>query len=417
MQDLTGKTTGSSYTAAQFVEFQTELKTVIANEGIALSSGDLTQVAKALSTISASDFYTATGTFPGLALTSIGSRQPLRAYTDGLIVRFRSSDISPLNASGGSGLRVNVDGLGEKETDVEDATADAFGLLAGDISLLADATLRYDLGRDLFVLLNPQAPRLADGYIRGGRVSRADANDVIIAAIPGIRSFQNIAQGSKSDTTSRKQFDVTYASSGSGTGGGYPLTTLGARVVSTWYRFFSIFDFDNPGTLDHGWDTSALATSLLTDSGFLAYRQIGWHRTLSGDANALENVWQDPYDLNRFVWAVPPTSFDDTPSGASQLITLDAPPNTIADVTLTYDGSAHSYVQISPTDAIIPDPAASASVHQASRDSDSAPYTVNLQIPVDSISQIRMDSDSNAGNLLIQTFGYRYYRGTYTDIV
>lgn len=145
MQDLNDFITGSTLTAAQFVEIPSEIQNVIEGLGLTLSSGDLNQLGKAIAGyVSNGTFYTDSGIADAYVLTKIGLKQTATAYTDGFLVSFLAGNV---NAGAST---VNVAGLGVKNIKISDGTDPAAGDIAGRVSL------SFDVSNDRFVLLKPK---------------------------------------------------------------------------------------------------------------------------------------------------------------------------------------------------------------------------------------------------------------------
>ena len=99
----------TSLLADDFNQIPGELENSITGSGQALNGGDLNQLGKALTkSCCAYDFYEDTGTVNSIVLNSVG-HQPLLSYTNGLRVRFHTS-----NSNTGA-TTVNIDGIGIKD--------------------------------------------------------------------------------------------------------------------------------------------------------------------------------------------------------------------------------------------------------------------------------------------------------------
>lgn len=145
MQDLTGKSTGSSLTAVEWNELPQEVQNIIEAFGEVLSSGNLDQLGEAISIYAAmSEFYTCTGSVNAYVATVISGVQGPTDYIDGMKVRMRP------NITNTGVSTVNVNALGVKSIVKEDASA----IPAGVLSTTRDAFMRYDSGLDKFRLSN-----------------------------------------------------------------------------------------------------------------------------------------------------------------------------------------------------------------------------------------------------------------------
>ena len=152
MQDLNDKITGGTLTATQWNEVPSELQNIIEDMGLALSSGDLNQLGKAIADYaSAATFYSETGIANAYVATVIGAKQGLHvlsAVVDGAVVRFR-----PGNANTGAST-LNVNSLGVKDIVRENDDA----LISGDLITTRDATVRWDQVADDWRLLDFALP-------------------------------------------------------------------------------------------------------------------------------------------------------------------------------------------------------------------------------------------------------------------
>lgn len=143
MQDLNGKITGNTLTAAEWNEVPSELQNVIEAFGQILSTGDLNQLGKSIAAYAAAgDWYTGGGAADAYTATKLAGLQAPPDYFTGMVVRFRAT----ANNTGAS--TVNVNSLGVKNIKREDGSA----LNPDDISTDRDAWMRYN-GTD-FLLQN-----------------------------------------------------------------------------------------------------------------------------------------------------------------------------------------------------------------------------------------------------------------------
>lgn len=144
MQDLNDKTSGSFLLAPEWNQIPSEMQNIITDQDITLSSGDLNQLGKAIAGyVGNATFYTDSGIADAYVLTTIGSKQSITAYTNGLNVNFIAG-----NTNTGAST-VNVAGLGVKNIKLGDGTDP----IAGDIS--GRIELAFDSSNDRFELLNP----------------------------------------------------------------------------------------------------------------------------------------------------------------------------------------------------------------------------------------------------------------------
>jgi len=273
MQDLTGKSTGGSLTAAEWNEVPQEMQNIIVDLGIALSLGDLDQMGKAISMmVAAADFYTASGT-DTITLTKVGNKQAPPAYLTGMRIRFR-----PASTNTGA-VTVNVNAIGAKSLKRENGAA----LVAGNLATTRDVEARYD-GTDFLMqestLGNPVL-QLGRGYIDGLIMSLgSDPDEDIDFSIGQCRDADNSANIINGAVIGKSITAVatTGGTSGSPTGG-YP--TGIAALAEGWYHFFVITDGIS---ITGGFDLSLTAANLIDDhtggggadlSTYIYYRRLG----------------------------------------------------------------------------------------------------------------------------------------------
>lgn len=134
MQDLNDKVTGNSLTATEWNEVPSEIQNVIEAMGIILSSGDLSQLLKAISQIAKTGSF---GTDSGTANTYVVTSNAVGpSLVSGLVVTFDA-----LNDNTGAST-INLDGLGVQNIKVRygstiDTTA---GQISGLTKLIYDGT-------------------------------------------------------------------------------------------------------------------------------------------------------------------------------------------------------------------------------------------------------------------------------------
>lgn len=141
--DVVSKSTGDSYTAAEFNQGNNELENTITSTGQTPAAGNLFQVSKAIADYAGGgDFYTDSGAADVYVLSVIGSKQAPTTYADGLRVRFVVG-----NTNTGAST-VNVATLGVKNI-VLNGIALAPGLLISG----KEVDLSYDNANSRFELL------------------------------------------------------------------------------------------------------------------------------------------------------------------------------------------------------------------------------------------------------------------------
>ncbi len=337
MEDLTGKTTGSQLTAAEFVQIPQELQNLITALGVGLSSGDLNQIGKAIiDYVGTGNFYNETsGVADVYTAFAIGSKHGPSNYYEGMEVRFRAGVASTATVP-----TIDINGLGAKDISNEDLST----LSAGQISATSDTILRFDFALDQFFIMNyiaAVAPinDLPRGYFSGFRHSWTNATDILV--VSGGACRDRYPAGSEKGNTQNmihtvafgnvtKRANATWAD-GSGNGG----VASGVSITSgNYYRYFCLSKLN--GDVDFGWDTASDASVLLADSAVVAAnyvtaRQIAWHRGTG--TGTLEEYFQQPSNPNRIIWANPSSTIIGGGT-ADQSVLAKAPPGTDAVVSI-----------------------------------------------------------------------------------
>lgn len=410
MRDLSTKVTGSTLTAAEFVEFVSEMQKIITNAGITLDTADVNQAAKALSTqIPAVAFMTATGTMPTKVLTAVASHQPVEALTDGMELRFRSSD-----ANVATGCTINVDTLGAKDVLKENGEP----LSINDIIATRDAHVRYDTssgGR--FLLLNPQnSDNLRKGDIHGGFMTYIDAgggvyNDLSITGCE-CRSADDTLTG-RTTVTFTKQFDVNFAF-GSGTAGGWG---GGSRFVGETVYFFMIMKKD--GTVDYGWDDVTNAANLLAAAvvldgvDWVGYRLMAPSLVHSVGNTKLTPFLHDPYDHSHFMTVLyegnsvsPASTAQQSTSTASDSIPISVMLEVVAKLRHSSDAAIHHAVLGDDSLTLALPTLTSA---QVSCDQTNVSGGTRLLVPLTSLAKFAYRLSNSSGNLALSLIYVGFY--------
>ncbi len=409
MQDLTGKTTGSSLTAAEWNQLPQEVQNVITAIGITLSAGDLNQLGKALATYApAVDFYVGGGTADAHVLSIAGGKQGIANYQDGAMFRFR-----PVASNLTTTPTVNINGRGVKTVIHEDGTA----LLVGELNPQRDAFLRFDSADpnnikllDISLsLVNANFPR---GYISGFLHANdvTDQNNDISVGTGVCRDDANSMNMIGSAMI--KRIDANWVA-GSGNGGFPTALTLSP---DTWYRFFAI---GNPTTsaVDYGWDTSSIAANLLTDAtGFTTFRQIAWHYRTAG--LIINRYRQNAADPSVIMWNTPSIDVNEARSTTPANKTVLVPPDAIGIFSFMSVNNAgfstgitdRLYDPDNPTDPAVVDGNTNLQSVRFAAGEAQRNATV-LRVKVNSSSQVRVLGSITQEFRLINTQGYVYGRG------
>lgn len=197
MQDLTGKNTGSSLTAVEWNQLPTEVQNVITSLGQTLTNADLNQLGKAIAGYVANgEFYTDSGSADAYVLAPVGTKQAPPAYTDGMRIRFVTS-----NPNTGAST-VNVAGLG-----VKDVLTEAGDPIGAD-AIYGSMVLTYNLSLDGFIVDEssaknygmPIALEVPDGDADNITKSGMYATTASTANVPGAGSLWHTERRADSQT-------------------------------------------------------------------------------------------------------------------------------------------------------------------------------------------------------------------------
>jgi hypothetical protein len=405
MEDLTGKSTGDQLTAAEWNQLPQEVQNVITQEAIALSSGDTSQLVKALgSLVSGGDFYTDSGVADAYVLSSIGTRSAADSYKDGMRVRFRAG-----NANATTTPTVNVTSLGVKTITRQNGSA----LIAGDIPVGKDTVIRYDdSSGDFFLETEPVEADVPAGYqdeLRTGNNSGDAVNDIDFFA-GTVRSTDNTQTITLSSTIT-KQIDANWAA---GTGnGGFPsgLTLTNA----TFYWLFVIAKPD--GTTDCGFDSSHTAVNLLADAtGYTVYAPVGFvYRSGGGNNRPYEHlgdsiIYDTPFNDVAVATAVPTvrTSISMTvPSGAEPIFNVYLATNAVG---ATRYGIVTNLSQQDVTPSITDYTVATSQTASAGGQRQAEPAGFHVTADANKYLGFRFDSAATVTQYGVQTRGVKWDR-------
>jgi len=191
MQEFSTKSTGSSYTAVEFNQHIEELENIIKSTGIALSSGDLYQVSKAVANyVAGGDYYADSGIADAYVLTPVGLKKAPAAVLDGMRVRFKVG-----NTNTGAST-VNVNGIGA----VAIKGLDNVALVAGELILNDIVELEYNSTLGGFIIMNT-AKRTIKKLLQNftvigdiGDVAQQNAGHIFELTEPGSDTSDVIAQ-------------------------------------------------------------------------------------------------------------------------------------------------------------------------------------------------------------------------------
>jgi hypothetical protein len=311
MADVPNKSTGDSYTAAEFSQNNSEIRNSISDTGQTPDSGDLFQISKAMSVYAAGgNYFTDGGSANAYVISTVGSKRAPTAYFDGMMVRFRAAN----NNTGSS--TVNVSALGVKDIKKADGTT---ALSAGDITTAQDAFLRFDLANNVFQLI-PFGVQEATPTVKGisylferiilSNNSVDPDHDIDFSA--GSFSFDD-GSGQARASAMTKRLDALW-SAGSGNGG----RDAGIVANNTWYYCFAIYNPTN-GAVDFLFSTSPTTPTM--PAGYTKKKRVGAIRTAGGPADIMLFAQTD----KKFIWL---DQVNETPSPvapASQLWNITVP--------------------------------------------------------------------------------------------
>ena len=143
MQEIPTKVDGvDTLPAAEFNQIPDEIEAAIQSANLTLSSGDLTQLVKSITTYAAvGEYYTASGTASAYTLATVGARIAPPSYYDGMKVRFIP------NLANGTSPTINVAGLGVKDIRQPDGVT---AIVANSFTSNDIVTLHFSVADDCF---------------------------------------------------------------------------------------------------------------------------------------------------------------------------------------------------------------------------------------------------------------------------
>lgn len=409
MRSVNGKVTTNLITADEWNDFSTESQTLITTTGIALSAGDLTQLAQAVSIYATgAQYFIDSGAADAYVLTVAGSLEKPPAYFDGMTITFR-----PGNANTGAST-VNAGGIGVVDIKRDSGAA----LVENDLLSSRDAVIRYSAAAGDFFLAsytlgNNNSPR---GYM-DGLITSLDVGDVQHDVEIGIgicRDSTNTVDMILNAALT-KRVDTGSWAQGDNLGG---LPAAATLSVDTWYHLFLIAKTD--GTVDAGWDTSLTATNLLAEASAYTYYRRVWSNMTNASSNWLpyfqhggECVW----DENGAEATVQKqVSFTDPGTGAI-LADVEWVPlgiRTRADLAFVYKNVDLTTMKVGsgddPINLTSDDPFGHASAGPAA----SLDYmSLNARLMTNLVSEISHDVSNSvaASRLTISVRGYEDFRG------
>jgi hypothetical protein len=331
MQDLNDKVITNTLSAIEWNEIPTELQNIItATPWVqSLSSGDLNQLGKAISSYAAAGtFYTGGGTANAHTATKISGVQAPPNYHDGMIIRFRPSNANTAAAT------VNVNSLGIKNIVKENGNI----LSANEIETTRDCICRYDNSAGNFKLMNYAAQESATpkGYIWGMELSNnvADvSHDIDVSAGTCRDSTDTVTM--KLDAAFTKLLDNNGGANGWVAGTDDDGRPVGVDLNGNiWYHVFIVYKTSG-GLTDIGFDTDIDATNLLADSGYDYYRRLGAVKT-----NGSANILQFEQHADNFEFLTPEKTYDVNDPGTGIItVEIDAPLDivTLASVVFSFN--------------------------------------------------------------------------------
>ena len=412
MDDLTGKVDEvDELPAAEWNQLAQELLNIINDTGQTEAAGNLDQVGIALASYACrGQFMDDTGSSTAYVVAPLGDFQGPHEYVTGMRIRFR-----PDNSNTTTTPTVAVNGAAAKNI-----VNEAGGAVAvGDIHTSRYAEMVYD--GTSFRLLDSALSFVPRNYIDGFLISNGTdlSHDLDVAA--GGQCIDSANQVIiRQNAAVTKQIDVVWAA---GTGGGFPSVLSGGAVqVDTYYRFFAIAK-STDGSVDYGFDTSAVAANLLHGddaggAGYDLYRQIYWCLT-DGSANIIK-LLQDADNPNLFLWDVPSADGATTAVSVTTQVdtTLQAPPGSTARFVLSWTADVEAgYGELYGIAARLDDQTNTAASSTAynfrgyNENTDRMGMVNHMEVVVDSSSQIGIRCDTATGDIFYGTVGFIYNRG------
>jgi len=331
MQDLNDKVNNGGASSAgklfhtDWNEVASEVQSIIADAGITLSSANLTQLLAAVAQLSRGRSFWCTDSGSGTAYVLTGLSSATITLFTGMTIKFRPANnntvTNPTANFGGSGVKTITNEAGAP-------------LVIGDLNVLRDAELRYDgtnwrlLNRCLTLT---QTGLFEKGYINGYYLSNDTvAPNTTLVIGHGSAASDDALLKLIIATQYKKRIDAVWAAGSSSVGGRASAVSL---TANTYYRVFVIGGAT--AATDVGFDTSAIATNLLSDATTITgntynkYRQIGWIRT-DGSSNIV-SFYMDLHDYTKIYWNTPYADISGTsPSDSRVVASVSAPIGSIA---------------------------------------------------------------------------------------
>lgn len=268
MVNIPNKITGDTFSADEANQIAEEIENSALSSGQSLSSGDRTQLGKALATYAnKGNIYSDSGTSNTYVLNVLDSLYQVPALSTGLVVGFVTNNSN----TGTSTLKLGS--LLTKPIKKTDGTTDITnGTVKSNVLNYARYDSSADTGSGAWIIDDIQV--LPKWFFEGfDSILAVGSNDKDVTVSPGsCKSFSNVTNIELTSTLT-KQIDATW-SPGTNQGGLSSALTL---TADTWYHFFVIYN-SATGAIDCGWDTSLNASNILTDAvGFDEYRYITSH--------------------------------------------------------------------------------------------------------------------------------------------
>ncbi|MGI9489043.1 MAG: hypothetical protein ACR2RF_24795 [Geminicoccaceae bacterium] len=341
---------------------------------------------------------------------TLASNKTLSAYVDGHTFIFTAT------ADNTDKVTVDVDSIGARD------------LLLSDQSMLAPKALVangvyqavYKETEDCLYLLNPSNGTMPRNGIDGLTISNngTDSDHDIDIAVGMARDATNELT-IPLNAVLTKQIDATWTV-GDDVGGRPAAVSLSA---DTWYHLFIIFNGSTTDPIvDAGFDTSLMASNLLSASSYTHYRRIG--SVLTDSSSNIKAFFQRP--RGHFVWDVPVADINaSNPGTAAVTATLSTPTDvkTLADlhisvldtvVTAAGDDYAMFVSDLDMTDTTAFPVGANHAYGIAAVTSGNASATGNVHVWTNTSSQVRYRISRSDGSIAarINTHGWFDPRGT-----
>lgn len=273
MEDLNDKVLGSNLAATEWNQVPSELQNPIEQTGQTLTNADLNQLGKAIASYVANgNFYIDSGIADAYVLTSIGAKQSIFDYENGVAAEFIAG-----NTNAGAST-VNIAAKGVKSI----VNLAGGALVGGEIIAGTRVLLKYRDGTDDFII-----DTVAQEFsITGGNILAphealvckyvTDSTVDIDAGAVLLKTADNVKHRVES-------VNLTLDISGTGANGRDIVENSGSEKASDWYFLWVIYNGSTvasfatlastfPSDLPSGYTFAGLVAAVFNDAGLLFRR-------------------------------------------------------------------------------------------------------------------------------------------------